>query len=112
MQQSVKVVESTILNHKQRIEMIDLSRYLLLEDFAVFSQSKLPDLLIDTKVQIVEEINLQLEERQSSDIKEQEEKLASLWRDVQGKMDQVMDSVSSKIEAKVTLLKEEMKNEL
>ena len=82
MRQSMKVIESTILNHKKRLEMVDMNRYLLLEDFAIFTQSKLPDLLIDTKVQIVEEINQQLEARQSSDTKEQAAKLDALLSDV------------------------------
>ena len=108
----MKALESTVLNHRKRIEAIDTSRYLLLEDFTVFTQSKLPDLLVDTKLQIGEEISQRLEERQSSDAQAQEEKLDVLRRDVQGKLKQAMDSISGKVEAKVTLLKEEMKAEL
>ena len=46
----MKVIESTVLGHKKRLEMLDMGRYLLLEDFAVYTQSKLPDQLLDTKV--------------------------------------------------------------
>ena len=110
--QSVRAVESTLLSHKKRIEAMDTSRYLLLEDFAVFTQAKLPDLLLDTKVQVVEEINQQLEERQSSDAREQEARHDALQREVQGKLAQVMDSVSGAVGASVSLLKDEMKAEL
>ena len=37
MQQSMKIAESTILNHKKQIEKIDMNRYLLVEDFAIFT---------------------------------------------------------------------------
>ena len=110
--QSIKVIESTVLTHKKRLETMDMNRYLLLEDFAVFTQSKLPDQLGDTKVQIVEEMSQQLEEKQSTYARVQEEKLDTLWREVEGKLTEAMDSVSGKIETKVTELKTEMKQEL
>ena len=86
MRQAIKVVESTVLAQQKRVDKIDMNRYLLLEDFAVFTQSKLPDLLLDSKIKIVEEMSQQLEEKQSMYARMQEEKLDALERDVQGKL--------------------------
>ena len=45
MRRALGQVEDTVGLQKKKIEAIDINKYLLIEDFAVFTEGKLPDIL-------------------------------------------------------------------
>ena len=57
MRRTLGQIEDTVGSQKKKVEAIDVNKYLLIEDFAVFTEGKLPDILQETESKIMNQLN-------------------------------------------------------